>query len=88
MPQSYAALGMARYGSVSREALAGYPYSAELEEWHSWRKTRRASELRMLLMTYWDPIGVNGISEDICDLPQLSAKRIHSTQPHLEDFLE
>ena len=35
----------------------------ELEEWHRWWKRRGASELRMLLMTYWDPIGVNGIPE-------------------------
>jgi hypothetical protein len=35
----------------------------ELEEWHRWWKTSGAQELRRLLMTYWDPIGVNGIPE-------------------------
>jgi hypothetical protein len=35
----------------------------ELDDWHRWWKTSGAQELRMLLMTYWDPIGVNGIPE-------------------------
>jgi hypothetical protein len=35
----------------------------ELEDWHRWWKTSGARELRMLLMTYWDPIGVKGIPE-------------------------
>jgi hypothetical protein len=35
----------------------------ELEDWHRWWKTRGARELRVLLMTYWDPIGVNGTPE-------------------------
>jgi|ERR1039458_2453128 hypothetical protein len=54
-----------------REAISAAParHSAatlaavELEEWHRWWKTRGAQELRMLLMTHWDPIGVNGIPE-------------------------
>jgi len=54
---------MGRDGSVSREALTGYACAVEFEEWHRWWKTRGASELRRLLMTYWDPIGVNGIPE-------------------------
>ena len=29
----------------------------------AWWKTSGARGLRMLLMTYWDPIGVNGIAE-------------------------
>jgi hypothetical protein len=54
---------MGRDGSVSREALSGYACAVELEDWHRWWKTSGARELRTLLMTYWDPIGVNGIPE-------------------------
>jgi len=54
---------MRRDESVSREALGGYACAVELEEWHRWWKTSGARELRMLLMTHWDPIGVNGIPE-------------------------
>jgi hypothetical protein len=38
-------------------------HQMELEDWHRWWKTSGAQELRGLLMTYWDPIGVNGIPE-------------------------
>ena len=48
---------------VASVALTGYASQVELEEWHRWWKTRGARELRVLLMTYWDPIGVNGIPE-------------------------
>jgi hypothetical protein len=45
--------------------IAAHPatHGVELEDWHSWWKTSGAQELRKLLMTYWDPIGVNGIPE-------------------------
>jgi hypothetical protein len=39
------------------------PEGIDLEDWHRWWKTSGARELRGLLMTYWDPIGVNGIPE-------------------------
>ena len=42
---------------------AGYACWMELEEWHRWWKTSGAHRLRMLLMAYWDPIGVNGIAQ-------------------------
>jgi hypothetical protein len=35
----------------------------ELEERHRWWKSRGRRELRVLLMTHWDPIGVNGVPE-------------------------
>jgi hypothetical protein len=43
--------------------LSGDPEEIELEDWHRWWKTSGARELRLLLMTHWDPIGVNGIPE-------------------------
>jgi hypothetical protein len=39
------------------------PEGMGLEDWHRWWKTSGARGLRGLLMTYWDPIGVNGIPE-------------------------
>ena len=43
--------------------LSGDPEGIELEGWHRWWKTRGDRGLRRLLLTYWDPIGVNGIPE-------------------------
>jgi hypothetical protein len=52
-----------RLRRLRRFGNTGYAREMELKDWHRWWKTRGASELRMLLMTYWDPIGVNGIAE-------------------------
>ena len=46
-----------------RGRLAGYACGVELGEWHRWWKASGARGLRMLLMAYWDPIGVSGIAE-------------------------
>jgi hypothetical protein len=37
----------------------------DLSDWHRWWKRQGGSELRDLLMLWWDPIGVYGIPEAI-----------------------
>jgi hypothetical protein len=38
---------------ADREHVAGAP-----EDWHEWGRARGQDELRCILMTAWDPIGV------------------------------
>ena len=35
----------------------------ELSDWHMWWKGRGAAGVRYLLISEWDPIGVQGIAE-------------------------
>lgn len=42
----------------SAEALCGAP-----EDWRAWRSERGERELRCVLMTAWDPVGVGGVPE-------------------------
>lgn len=37
----------------------------DARDWYAWYKSRGGSQLRVLLMDLWDPIGVRGVPEAI-----------------------
>ncbi len=60
-----AMIGMLRGPLARRERLHPRHYSPRMEsaEWNHWWEAGGRRKLRTLLMTHWDPIGVNGIPQ-------------------------